>query len=75
MDSAQSPEGRENGMASRLDELTSVILALRHEEQRELISRLRRRLQIPGEEWSWLRAAESALDFWDNPQDAVYVRP
>ena len=62
-------------MASRLDELTSVILALRHEEQRELISRLRRRLQIPDEEWSWLRAAESALDFWDNPQDAVYVRP
>lgn len=73
-DGAQSPEGRESAMASRLDELTSEILALRPEEQRELISRLRRRLEIPDEEWSWLRAAESAFDFWDNTQDAVYDR-
>lgn len=62
-------------MASYLDELTREILALRHEEQRELIRRLRLRLQIPDEEWGWLRAAESAFDFWDNPQDAVYDRP
>ncbi len=62
-------------MGSHLDELTREILALRHDEQRELIRRLRLRLQIPKEEWGWLRAAESAVAFWDNPQDAVYDRP
>lgn len=74
MHAAQPPDGRESAMASYLDELTREILA-RHEEQRELIRRLRLRLQIPDNEWGWLRAAESACDWWDNPPDAVYDQP
>lgn len=61
-------------MARQLDELTQEILALRHGEQRELIRRLRLRLQIPDEEWGWLGAVESAFEFWDNAEDAVYDR-
>lgn len=62
-------------MAKRLDDLTREILALPADQQRELIRRLRLRLQIPEEEWDWLKAAEPAFGFWDNPEDAVYDRP
>lgn len=75
MAAARQPDGRECEMASHLDALTREILALGHEEQRELIRRLRLGLQIPKEEWGWLRGAEPAVAFWDNPQDAVYDRP
>ncbi|MGC8487288.1 MAG: hypothetical protein ACP5QO_03570 [Clostridia bacterium] len=61
-------------MAKHLDDLTREILALPHQEQRELLRRLRLRLHIPDEEWGWLKANESAFAFWDNPEDGVYHR-
>ncbi len=42
------------------------------EEQRRLLADLPRLLKISGADLVYLKLAESAFEFWDNPDDAVY---
>jgi hypothetical protein len=57
---------------STVAEISEAIGKLPVKEQFALLQALPNRLKIPPEEIAWAKAAESAFDFWDNPEDAVY---
>lgn len=59
-------------MATGVDQLMQALAVLGQAEQRELVQRLRVRLQTPDEERGWLDAVPSTFGFWDNDEDAVY---
>ncbi|OGP56698.1 MAG: hypothetical protein A2V67_13035 [Deltaproteobacteria bacterium RBG_13_61_14] len=61
--------------SSKLKEIETAIKHLSPEEQRRLLSRFTRLFQtqkIGPEDLEWLKAAEQAFSFWDNPEDEIY---
>jgi hypothetical protein len=57
---------------STVAEISEAIEKLPVREQFALLQALPNHLKISPEEIAWTRAAESAFEFWDNPEDAVY---
>jgi len=60
---------------SKLKEIETAIRQLSPEEQKQLLSRFPKLVQaqpLPTADLDWLKAAEPAFSFWDNPEDKIY---
>ncbi len=57
---------------STLQEITEAIEQLDVKAQFKLLQELPRHLKISTDDLAWSKLAESAFDFWDNPDDAIY---
>jgi hypothetical protein len=57
---------------STVAEITQAIDQLDARSQVQLLEQLPSHLKVKPEDLAWLRAAESAFAFWDNPDDAIY---
>jgi len=58
-----------------VDQIAAAILLLEREEKESLKQRLPVLFELEAEkleDFAWLRLAESAFDFWDNPAEDVY---
>lgn len=58
-----------------VDQISAAIVLLDQEEKRELRQRLPALLEVMPdelEEMGWLRLAESAFTFWDDPAEDIY---
>lgn len=55
-----------------VEQLLGAVRDLPPEAQREVLARLPSVLALSPEELAWLRLAEPAFEFWDNPEDAAY---
>jgi hypothetical protein len=55
-------------------EISEAIEKLDVKEQVELLRILPQHLKISPEDLGWARSAETAFEFWDNPDDAIYDR-
>ena len=53
-------------------EISEAIEKLGVKEQIELLEVLPGHLKIVPDDLAWPRLAESAFEFWDNPEDAIY---
>ena len=59
---------------STLQEINEAIEKLDMKQQVQLVEELPRHLKFSLEDVAWSRLAESAFDFWNNPEDAIYDR-
>ena len=57
---------------STIEEIAEAIERLDVRQQAKLLTELPSHLKILPDDVAWLRLAESAFDFWDNPDDAAY---
>lgn len=57
---------------STLQEIGEAIEQLDVKQQVQLLEDLPRHLKISPDDIAWPRLAESAFDFWNNPEDAIY---
>ena len=57
-----------------LKEVENAVEQFNPQEQRHLLSKLLSAMNITIEDLALLKVAESAFDFWDNPEDSVYDR-
>jgi len=57
---------------SAVQAITAAVERLDVREQVELLKELPRHLKISQDDAAWLKLSESALDFWDNSEDAIY---
>lgn len=55
-----------------VEKILGAVRDLPPEAQHEVLTRLPSVLSVDLEEPAWLRLAEMAFEFWDNPEDAVY---
>jgi len=61
--------------SSKLKEIETAIKQLSPEEQKRLLSRFPRLFKFQkrgSENLDWLKAADPAFSFWDNPEDEIY---
>jgi len=49
-----------------------IIQKFEAQEREQFLSLLPRLLGISPEDYGWLKLAESAFEFWDNEEDAIY---
>ena len=57
-----------------LDEIERAIANADPETQKRFLSHLPRLLKLSAAELEFLKAAEKAFEFWDNPDDRIYDR-
>ena len=57
---------------STVREISEAIEHLDVREQIRLLQDLPAHLKIQPDDVAWLKAAESAFKFWNNPEDAIY---
>ena len=57
-----------------LKEIERALAKADSESQRRFLSDLPRLLKLSGADLAMLKAAESAFDFWNNPDDIIYDR-
>ena len=57
---------------STLQEIGEAIEQLDVKQQVQLLEDLPRHLKFSPDDIAWARLAESAFDFWNNPEDAIY---
>jgi len=57
---------------SSVREINEAIEELDVREQIRLLQDLPAHLKIQPDDVAWLRAAEPAFEFWNNPEDAIY---
>ena len=57
-----------------LNTIEQAITKARPEDQRRLLARLPRLLNLPGEDLELLQLAAPSFSFWLNPEDDVYDR-
>ncbi len=57
---------------SAVQAITEAVERLDVREQVELLKELPRHLKISPDDAAWTTLAESAFDFWDNLDDAIY---
>jgi hypothetical protein len=57
---------------STVEEIEKAIERLDVKDQIKLLRELPAHLKISPDDVAWLKLAESAFDFWDNPDDAIY---
>ena len=55
-----------------VEQVIDAVRRLPPDGQREVLARLPSVLALSSEDLAWLRLAESAFEFWDNPEDAAY---
>jgi hypothetical protein len=55
-----------------IEQILGAVRDLPPDAQQELLTRLPSVLAISDDELAWLRLAEDAFQFWDNPEDAIY---
>ena len=55
-----------------VNEVANVIKQLKIQEQQQLLAHLLKFLRPDMEELAWLKLSESAFEFWDNEEDAIY---
>jgi hypothetical protein len=56
----------------RVQQAVHLIQEFEAQERDQFLSLLPRLLGISAEDYGWLKLAESAFDFWDNEEDAIY---
>jgi hypothetical protein len=57
---------------STVAEISEAIERLDVREQVELLRILPQHLKITPDDFAWLRLAEPAFEFWNNPEDASF---
>ena len=57
---------------STVEEIEKAIEQLEVQDQVKLLKDLPARLKISPEDLAWTKLAESAFEFWNNPDDAAY---
>ncbi|HWD92339.1 MAG TPA: hypothetical protein VG938_08320 [Verrucomicrobiae bacterium] len=57
---------------STVAEINEAIEKLDVKEQIKFLQSLPEHLKISRDDLAWMRLAESAFAFWDNPEDAIY---
>jgi hypothetical protein len=57
---------------STIQEIGDAIEQLNVRDQIHLLRELPVHLKIQADDVAWLKAAEPAFEFWNNPEDAVY---
>ena len=57
---------------STVREISEAIAHLDVREQIRLLEDLPAHLKIQPDDVAWLKAAEPAFEFWNNPEDAIY---
>jgi hypothetical protein len=57
---------------STVREISEAIEHLDVREQIRLLQALPAHLKIQPDDVTWLKAAEPAFEFWNNPEDAIY---
>ena len=57
---------------STLREIREAIEHLDVREQIRLLEDLPAHLKIQPDDVAWIKAAEPAFEFWNNPEDAIY---
>ncbi len=57
---------------STIQEISKAIEQLDVREQIRLLQDLPVHLKIQPDDVAWLKAAEPAFEFWNNPDDAIY---
>lgn len=55
-----------------VDEVANAVRQLNLSERQQLLTHLLKSLPPDIEELAWLKLSESAFDFWDNEEDAIY---
>lgn len=55
-----------------VEEILGAVRDLSPDAQQEVLTRLPSVLSLSQDELAWLRLAEPAFQFWDNPEDAAY---
>ena len=57
---------------STVEEIEKAIERLDVKDQLKLLQELPEHLKIAPDDAAWAKLAESAFDFWENPDDAAY---
>jgi hypothetical protein len=57
---------------STLQEIAEAIEKLDMKQQVQLLEDLPRHLKFSPDDVAWSRLGESAFEFWNNPEDAIY---
>jgi len=57
---------------STVQEITDAIERLEVRDQVQLLRDLPAHLKIQPDDVAWLKGAEPAFEFWNNPEDAIY---
>jgi hypothetical protein len=57
---------------STIQEIGEAIQQLDVRDQVQLLRELPSHLKIQPDDVAWLKAAEPAFEFWNNPEDAIY---
>lgn len=57
---------------STVAEITQAVEKLDVREQLQLLKELPQHLKISPDDAAWAKLAESAFEFWENPDDAIY---
>jgi hypothetical protein len=57
---------------STVAEIAQAVEQLDVREQLQLLKELPQHLKISPDDAAWAKLAESAFEFWDNPDDAIY---
>lgn len=55
-----------------VEQVLGAVRDLPPEAQQEVLARLPSVLSLSADILAWLRLAEPAFEFWDNPEDAAY---
>jgi len=61
-------------LSPRVRQAVQIIQEFKIQEQNQFLHLLPNLLSIPSEDYIWLKMAESAFEFWDNEEDAIYDR-
>ena len=61
-----------NSSYPRVQQAVHIIQKFEAQEREQFLSLLPRLLGISPEDYGWLKLAESAFEFWDNEEDAIY---
>jgi len=61
-------------LSPRVRQAVHIIQEFEAQERDQFLHLLPNLLSISPEDHSWLKLAESAFEFWDNEEDAIYDR-
>mgnify|MGYP001078326109 CR=1 FL=1 len=61
-------------LSPRVQQAVQIIQEFKNQERDQFLHLLPNLLSISPEEYGWLKMAESAFEFWDNEEDAIYDR-
>jgi hypothetical protein len=61
-------------LSPRVQQVVQIIREFKSQERGQFLHLLPTLLNISSEGYGWLKMAESAFEFWDNEEDAIYDR-